>query len=283
MRAQSHPIAKSARRPYPRQMKAKQTRGKTREGRLDALDRILLRLDPAPRQPGARIELAWDLGFGAHPHTTLAWSDALCAAGWPARVLGLEAHPGRAAFATRFSRDNCRFGHLDASWPAPWNAAPRWVRAMNVLRQYRASQAELWHRRWGDALETGGHLIEGTCSSDGSVLVSHWLVKTPEQLSRRGLIFYTDFSQGFAPILFGDRLPKDLRAHARKPGALGDFFRRWTEAWTAMRAQKPQQAFLASTAQLQTQGESIRAWPDGNAAVMVWEPKGGVPKLANSP
>lgn len=265
-------------------MKAKLTRGKTREGRLDALDRIWLRLDPRPTQDSTkRNELAWDLGFGAHPHTTLAWSDALCAAGWQAQVLGLEAHPGRAAFATRFDRDNCRFGHLDATWGPPWDAAPRWIRAMNILRQYRASQAQTWHQRWGEQLKAGGQLIEGTCSADGSVLVAHWLVKRPQELSRRGLIFYTDFSQGFAPLLFGDRLPKDLRAHARQQGAIGDFFRRWTQAWSPFRALSPPKAFLESAGQLQSQGEPIRAWPDKSGAVMVWEPSGGVPKVPSPP
>lgn len=255
-------------------MRARLTRGKTKPGRLDALDRVLLRLDP----PVPDIEpLGWDLGFGAHPHTTLAWAEHLAQAGWNAQLLGLEAHEGRARFAARHSTTRCRFAHLDDSRPAPWDRKPRWIRAMNLLRQYPAEQASAWHQRWIAQLATDGHLIEGTCSSDGAVLVAHWMRKTETGFLRKALIFYTNFQQGFAPLLFGDRLPKDLRAHARQPGAIGDFLRRWTAAWQPQRGLGPQASFLASAHAMQQANEGVQAWSDAQGAVLVWSPPGGVP------
>lgn len=260
-------------------MRARITRGKTKVGRLDALDQILLKLDPPPSAPGPTPSspLAWDLGFGAHPHTTLAWWDALTKAGWPASVLGIEAHAGRAAFAAKHNRRQCRFVHLDDPRPAPWDQAPRWIRAMNVLRQYRAEESEHWHHRWHAALAPNGHLIEGTCSADGSVLVAHWIRKGPTQPLRHGLLFYTSFAQGFAPLLFGDRLPKDLRAHARQQGAVGDFFGRWTTHWEPFRSQGPQASFMHSVASMQETQPGLLAWRQGPGAVLVWTPPGGIP------
>lgn len=255
-------------------MRARQTRGKTKQGRLDALDRAMLVLCPPHRQ---ETQLAWDLGFGAHPHTTLAWSNALRTQGYETQILGLEAHPGRAAFAQRSNQRLCRFDHLDQPQAAPWNRPPTWIRAMNVLRQYKAQECATWHARWLSQLAPKGHLFEGSCCPQGSVLVAHWMRKDPSAASRHGLIFYTDFSQGFAPIMFGDRLPKDLRAHARKPGPLGDFFQRWTHAWRAVRGSDLRRSFLESAQALQLPSEQLRAWENGPGATLVWTPPQGIP------
>lgn len=254
-------------------MRARQTRGKTKPGRLDALDRAMLKL--CPPEPG-REELAWDLGFGAHPHTTLAWSNALQGAGYSTQILGLEAHPGRAAFAARSNTPQCRFEHLDTPRQAPWDRRPKWIRAMNVLRQYKAHECLGWQERWLSELAPAGHLFEGTCCPQGSVLVAHWMHLDPKAPTRRGLIFYTDFSQGFAPIMFGDRLPKDLRAHARKSGPVGDFFERWTRAWQSVRELGLRGAFLESAKRLQAEQDELIAWEHGPGATLVWTPKEGI-------
>lgn len=258
-------------------MRAKATRGKTKSGRLDALDHAILCIDP-PRP--SLCPLAWDLGFGAHPHTSLDWGNALRQGGWNAQVLGLEAHPGRASYARRFNNDTCRFDRLDAFQPPPWDRKPRWIRAMNVLRQYRAEQCEPWHQRWATSLAEGGHLFEGTCSADGSVLVAHWITGQGPTHQRRGLIFHTNFSQGFAPLLFGDRLPKDLRAHARQPGPIGDFFRRWTQAWKSCRGLPCAQAFNQSVLAMDPGGKELCLLPSALGATLLWAPRGGVPRQA---
>lgn len=261
-------------------MRARQTRGKTKAGRLDALDRAVLKLCAPNNQANP---LAWDIGFGAHPHTTFAWSKALVEYGYDAQVLGLEAHPGRAGFASRSNSTRCRFQELKAPRETPWDRAPTWIRAMNVLRQYKAHECLAWQERWRSQLAPGGHLLEGTCCPQGSVLVAHWMTNDPNFPSRRGLIFYTDFSQGFAPIMFGDRLPKDLRAHARKPGPLGDFFQLWTQAWHPLRDRKGQEAFLASAQTLPLPEGSVLAWEHGSGATLVWTPPEGIvcPELAS--
>lgn len=254
-------------------MRARQTRGKTKPGRLDALDRAMLALCPPSDDA---TELAWDLGFGAHPHTTIAWSKALLDRGYETQVLGLEAHPGRAAFAQRSNTAHCRFAHLAAPKDPPWDRRPTWIRAMNVLRQYKAHECLAWQERWLLELEPGGHLFEGTCCPRGSVLTAHWMRRVPSGPTRKGLIFYTDFSQGFAPIMFGDRLPKDLRAHARKPGPLGDFFQRWTQAWREVKELDGRAAFLASGQRLQASDPSVQAWENGPGATLVWTPPEGI-------
>lgn len=260
-------------------MRARQTRGKTKPGRLDALDRAMLALCPPSSDT---TELAWDLGFGAHPHTTLSWSKALVARGYSTQILGLEAHPGRAAFAQRSNTELCRFEHLDRQLPSPWDRRPRWIRAMNVLRQYKANESEAWHKRWLSELAPKGHLFEGTCCPEGSVLVAHWMCTDPAVPTRRGLVFYTDFSRGFAPIMFGDRLPKDLRAHARKPGPLGDFFKHWTEIWNAERSSDLRASFLGSAQALQFPRGSVLAWKNGPGATLVWTPPQGIVRPAPS-
>lgn len=256
-------------------MRAKPTRGKTKPGRLDALDHAILRIDPP--KPGP-FPLAWDLGFGAHPNTSLDWSQALRRGGWNAQVLGLEAHPGRAAYARRYNSETCRFDLVHATQPAPWNRKPRWIRAMNVLRQYRAEHCEAWHERWASSLVNDGHLFEGTCSADGSVLVAHWITPKPEGHLRRGLLFHTNFSQGFAPLLFGDRLPKDLRAHARQTGAIGDFLRRWTRAWKPCRGLPLLESFTQSVRNMDPSGQELCVWTNAQGATLLWAPRSGIPR-----
>lgn len=256
-------------------MRPRQTRGKTKPGRLAALNRAILRLDP-PHNPSAA--LAWDLGFGAHTHTSLDWCTSLREAGWDASVLGLETHEGRARFAQRSNTKHCRFALAQDPLSPPWNRAPRWIRAMNVLRQYRAHECEAWHRRWSSQLAPGGHLFEGTCCPNGSVLVAHWMTPSQTLHVRRGLIFFTDFSQGFAPLLFGDRLPKDLRAHARQPGAIGDFLSDWTQAWQGSKALNGPASFLHSAQAMSRPSDEVRAWSDEHGATLLWTPANGVPR-----
>lgn len=254
-------------------MRARSTRGKTKPGRLDALDRAMLALCPPSREDA---ELAWDIGFGAHPHTTLAWSKRLLEKGYNTQVLGLEVHPGRAAFAKGSNTTHCRFAHVDEAQEGSWGRRPTWIRAMNVLRQYKAHECRAWQERWLLALAPNGHLLEGTCCPQGSVLVAHWMSPTASGPTRRGLIFYTDFSQGFAPIMFGDRLPKDLRAQARKPGQIGDFLARWTCAWRSVRTLGLRQSFLESAQRLSAADEGVQAWENGPGATLVWTPPEGI-------
>lgn len=149
---------------------------------------------------------------------------------------------------------------------------------MNVLRQYKEHECLAWQEQWLSELAPLGHLLEGTCCPQGSVLVAHWMSLDPAAPTRRGLIFYTDFSQGFAPIMFGDRLPKDLRAHARKAGPIGDFFERWTQAWQSVRALGLRGSFLGSAKKLQETNEELIAWESGPGATLVWTPREGIPR-----
>ena len=260
---------------------ARVTRGKTRPGRLAALDLYLAERERSllQRREGAfERALAVDLGFGDNPSTTLEWARRLRP--WGIRLVGVESSERRVRAARPHASAAVSFRHGDFSLPLLPGETVRLVRAMNVLRQYPAAQVAPVHRLLGQALLPRGLLIEGSSDKRGTTLVAHLLRRRERGLRREGMLFCSDLGRGFAPILFRDVLPRDLRRSVVPGGALGEFFWHWTWAWQQARrlaALSPRQAFIASVFGLAARlpGVATDPWLL-NHGMLEWKPPGGV-------
>lgn len=137
------------------------TRGTTHSNRLRRCDRWM-RHHPAIQRSliHANHPLVIDLGYGASHTTTCEWARWLRQIRADVDVLGLEIDPARVLpprEGVRFARGGFELaGHT-----------PVLVRALNVLRQYDASQViDVWEQVCGNLAE-GGFFIEGTCDELG--------------------------------------------------------------------------------------------------------------------
>jgi hypothetical protein len=102
---------------------------------------------------------------------------------------------------------------------------------MNVLRQYPEEAARPAIAQLVAQLEPGGVLIEGTCHPFGQVMVVGLHGRSAEgNPVHHGLLFATNFRQGFEPGIFPPVLPKHL-IHRMVPGeAIHSFFEHWEHA-----------------------------------------------------
>lgn len=168
------------------------TRGTTGAQRLRRVDRWLVG-DQGSLLRRAGRPLVVDLGFGAHPGTTLEMADRLARVRADVEVVGVEVDPGRVRAAQeqvaqeqvlreRSARERparehptgagrVRFcvGGFDLGGAAglPGVGAPVVVRAANVLRQYdEAEVAPAW-RQVTTAMAPGGLLVDATCDEVG--------------------------------------------------------------------------------------------------------------------
>jgi len=199
-------------------------RRKTRPGRLAALDQLLLTLhEPllARRDGPFATAPVVDLGLGARPWTTVEWAESL-------RPLGLEVVgvDHAADLVQRARADHAVPGvrYEVGSFDLPVRGA-RLVRAMNVLRDFPPEATAPAHAQMGECLLDGGLLVEGSCGPEGEVGCAHLVRKRGDGLVREGLLLWLDGARGTAPLLFRDRLPRDLR------GAAGDPVRVLLGAW----------------------------------------------------
>jgi hypothetical protein len=124
--------------------------------------------------------------------------------------------------------------------------------------------------------------VEGSTDVQGGITVVHLLRRTSEGLSREALLFHTDFHQGFAPLLFRDWLPRDLRRRVQPDEPIHDFFDAWTEAWKKARelgAWEPRSAFQESARQLSAASVHVSTEPWLlERGYLRWQPPGGVPR-----
>jgi hypothetical protein len=236
------------------------TRGRTRAGRLAALDAWLLATErPLLETPGEAPVV--DVGFGAEPWTLLEWAEGVRSVNRSLVVVGVE----REASALRAAAGPCaaagvhvREGGFDLNGLAP----ARLVRAMNVLRGYTEAEAATAHVLLGAGLAEGGLLVEGSASEDGSLCTAHLLRKADGGLRHEALWFATDFTRGFAPLQFRDWLPRDLRRSVKPGTAIHGFLQRWTAAWDSIRAGlAPAEAFHASLDVLAGAGDALNRVP----------------------
>jgi hypothetical protein len=155
------------------------------------------------------------VGIGREPWTTLELAQIVAAP-----LIAIDVDPERVARA-RAEGIDARVASLTLRERAIL------VRAMNVLR----GQPELpdAHATLASSLADGGLLLEGTSDAAGAVLTA-WVIR-PNAVRER-LLFLTDFSRGFAPALFWDHLPRDLRRDAKPGTPIRDLLDRWTKAFS---------------------------------------------------
>ncbi|MGD8862322.1 MAG: methylase [Myxococcales bacterium] len=259
-------------------------RGRTRPGRLRLLDAHLRAHEPALlcRQDG---EFAGapvvDLGLGDRPATTLELLALLRSAGSTAPLIAVDHEPERVTTARALAegRIDARLGGFEL--PLSPGERPRLVRAMNVLRGYPEAQVPVAHASMAAPLLPGGLLVEGSTCTEGHVLVAHLMRRGADRIEDRGLLFATDFARGFAPMLFRDRLPRDLRRRVRPGEPIHDFLTAWQRAFDAVRAggvRAPAETFTASVERLR-----CTAWPVEvgatlpGAGAVVWRVGGSDP------
>lgn len=266
------------------------TRGRTARGRLAALDAWVLHAERAllERSDGPFAGAAFvDVGVGETPWTTIETAEALAAAGLRVPVIGVERDPDRVANAQPLvtaaraggADVTVVLGDFDLAVPAPI----RVLRVMNILRAWPPAGIPAVHARLGARLPDGALALEGTCNPEGGVLTCHLLRRVDGALRREGLLFHTDFTQGFAPPLFRDRLPRDLRRVG--PGTqLHAFFAAWTAAWAEVRGGPPAESFVRSVAglALRLPGIDLDPWLAARG-YLVWRPPGGVAPAAAQP
>lgn len=248
-------------------------KGRTSAGRLRALDVFVLERER--RLIAAQSEAPFvDVGFGDRPLTTLESAVALREVNPELVVLGVEADVQRALAAapfealpkTRFVRGD--FGVLSLLPKA------RVLRVMNVLRSHREEQVPAIHALLGQALVEGGVALEGSADEAGDILTAHVLRREGDALKREALLFFTRFTHGFAPALFRDWLPRDVRRRCRPGEWVHDFFGRWTRVWESTRTADAQESFVASVNALRQSGEPVELAAEG---MMIWRPAAGVP------
>lgn len=136
------------------------TRGTTGSNRLRRFDRWISHLAAGPLR-AADSPLAVDLGFGAHPTTTVEWLRSLRSINPAVEVVGVEIDRDRVAAAS---------GVIEAvhgGFEIPTNRRPLLIRAANVLRQYPVEQVEPAWRLMAARLAPGGWLVDGTCDELG--------------------------------------------------------------------------------------------------------------------
>ena len=263
----------------------RKTRGRTAPGRLQGLDAYLLHEERAllARREGSWAHAAFvDVGFGEHPWTTLESARALRALNPRLPVIGVEqeAHRVEAAAVHRDADTDFRLGGFDL--PLGPAERVRLIRALNLLRGYPENAVGGVHRKLGGALLDGGLLVEGSTDATGGVGVAYLLRRRGDGIAREALLFHTDFSHGFAPVLFRDWLPRDLRRRVRPGQPIHGFFADWTAAWEEARAGSslaPAAAFRESLPRLagRREGVSTDAWL-AEHGYLLWKPQGGVPE-----
>lgn len=257
------------------------TRGRTRPLRLRALDSYLIaqELHLLTRGDGD-----WsgapiiDFGLGDTPATTLELAGVLRAINPDLELLGVDHAPARVAAARSFEDPRVRFALGDFDTLPSLARRARVIRVMNVLRGYPVEAVPRAHAQLGAALLDGGLALEGSSDPDGAVLTAHLLRRRGDALVREALLFHTDFSRGFAPWMFRDWLPRDLRRSVRDGTAIHAFLSAWTVHFEAHRTGEPAGTFVRSAHALRASGVAVR----DDAALLasgtlVWSPGGGVP------
>ena len=238
-------------------------RGKTRVGRLALWDALLVRL-----WPGEAADGVLEVGAGERVDTVAALVDAV-----DGEVTVVELHPRRAEMV-RAAGLSVRVLERDGLAGEPLGVGV--VRAANVLRQYPVDGVAAAHVGLGGWARDGGVVLEGSCDANGDVGAFHVLRVTAGGVRREGLVFFSSFARGFAPIQLRDWLPRDLRKTVRPDGAMGPFFAEWMRVWRETRAGVPAVDFRRSAAALGCSVVELGDVREG-AAAMVWRPEGGVP------
>ncbi|HEV2343425.1 MAG TPA: class I SAM-dependent methyltransferase, partial [Actinocrinis sp.] len=193
--------------------------------RLRRVDRWLIGVHGAQLRATLDAPLVIDLGYGAHPITTVELAARLRSIRPDIQMIGLEIDPSRVAAALPYVRAGLEFRL--GGFELPVDRPPTLIRAFNVLRQYDEPQvAGVW-RTLSSRLAPGGLLIEGTCSENGRIAT--WVALGRE--GPRSLTFAARLGSLDSPAVFAQRLPKAL-IHRNVPGEpIHDFLKALDRAW----------------------------------------------------
>lgn len=237
------------------------TRGTTNPNRLRRVDRWAVHTyGPLLRSAGPGPVVV-DLGYGAHPITTLELRDRLAGVRPDVQVVGLEIDQARVRAAQPHADPpGLTFARGGFEVPLPGHAAPLLVRALNVLRQYDEGQVpEAWSRI-GGRLGAGGALVEGTCDELGRLGAWVDVRRSPDGAPRaRSLTLSWRLRDVAQPSVVAERLPKVL-IHRNVPGErVHDLLSCLDAAWSRAAGHAPygaRQRFLATVVDMVDQG-----WP----------------------
>lgn len=249
------------------------TRGTTNPNRLRRVDRWLIGTHADLIRQVSGQPIVVDLGYGAHPRTTIELADRLAAVRQDVRVVGLEIDPARVRDAERFERPerlSLRFALGGFEVPLDPPGRPHVIRAFNVLRQYPQTDVEqVWQRLQG-RLAPGGLLIEGTCDEIGRRAA--WVALDPT--GPVSLTLSMRLHGVERPSVIAERLPKVL-IHRNVPGEriyalLSDLDDCWNRA-AGQTTFGERQRFVDSVRALKTRGwrvlGSARRWRLGEVSV----------------
>jgi hypothetical protein len=246
----------------PRKPLGQPTRGKTAPNRLRRVDTWLMMYDPGLlRRTDGDFARAWyvDLGYGAEAFTTLESAARLRRLNPQLPVLGVEIDPERVANALPYAGQLTQFRLGGFNLPLQPGESVRAIRAFNVLRQYDESQVADANLTLMRQVLPGGLLIEGTSDPFGRVWVANLLRKKSagDEFTVEGLLFSTNFQNGFEPAMFQPVLPKNF-IHRMLPGEkIFDFIEAWKQAARqniALRTLGVRQWFAASALTLHSLG-----------------------------
>lgn len=207
-------------------------RSRTAVGRLRGQDLFLAEL---LSQELRQDDFVVDLGFGEEAWTVLEMAAHLRKIEPNLRVIGLETDPRRISGADPDQNPLNRFEYVEPEEELSLRfEGAAMLRAMNVLRSYPAHEIRPTIQNWAKCLRDGGWLLEGSSSASGHILTSHVWRRIGGQVRHLGLLLYTDFSSGFAPWMFRDHLPRDLRRNLKPEVALYQTLAQWHENWLSL-------------------------------------------------
>jgi hypothetical protein len=173
---------------------------------------------------------AIDVGFGDDLITSVEFLDSLSQRSSEYFLSALECDEQRVRRAsTQTQNPRLRVLRGTFSTCKDLTPAPVIIRVINVLRGYTLLDAAQASRIMARGLAPGGTLVEGTTDVEGHLASAHLWRKSNDgaQIVYDGLFVATNFARGFAPRMFRDVLPRDLRRHVLP----GEPVAEWLEQW----------------------------------------------------
>lgn len=210
-------------------------RGRTRPARLALLDAHVARELEGLELRGPL--LAVDVGFGDTPQTTIAWRESFERSTARSRidVVGVESDPERVIRALPERRPGLEFVQGGFDLRAVGLRHAHWIRCMNVLRGYGAQVVPRAQIEMARALAPGGLLLEGSTDVEGDLVCAHQWRRSSGALVYAGLFLATTGRRGFAPRMFRDVLPRDLRRHYIPSEPIFELLEGWQRVWESRR------------------------------------------------
>lgn len=245
------------------------TRGKTASNRLRRVDNFVLLAYPhlLRRRDGVFTNALFvDVGYGAEPLTTFESAMRFRRLNPFLPVLGVEIDSERVKMGQQFADELTHFRLGGFNLPLEKGETVRLIRAFNVLRQYEETEIVPALTTLSHYLLPEGILIEGTSNPYGQLWVANILQKQqPNQPAPIiGLLFSTNFRQGFHPQLFQPVLPKN-HIHRMVVGEpIFDFFQDWKQAYTLALPYRPlgvSRLFVETAKQLAAMGYKVDLRP----------------------